>query len=352
MSFNKSYNLRNPPKPATPRKKTSRKVSKKPRMATTSSESTLGPENTTQNLQNAIQTAGAPAADLGGNDHVTSEPAIRTAPNPPQERIVNEMMNKMERLFANLSSEMNTRFDLIGADILETKKSISDLKETVDFNSSRIQEVEKESLPKLKEEIKAKTKVLDDKLTLLEIHDRKQNLLVYGVENRGSNENIYDTVHDVFVYFLRIPKSEAMKIALVNAHRLPAPPVASNQPQIRPIIIRFVCMADRDKLLYAFDSSKRPKQAVVHSAPDASSASTSQHPTANSTQFARVTIRSDLPPAMKRERGRLASIAYKLRKEKHLATRIRINGTKVFLQTRPATDKSTVPGKWEMFEDK
>lgn len=378
----KSYNLRQPSKSFPPRqsKKMSASSSKstsgidarppiRPNAKDSTSTSTTGPQT-----QPIARTEGP-----GGKSHVTPEPAIpATTPSPAQDSDTAgsglSVISEMKELFAQLSTEMNHRFDAIGADIADTKKSITDLKETVNFNSSKIEKVEKETLPKLKKEIDAKSKEIEDKIILLEMHQRKQNLLVYGVGERGNNENIYSTVHDIFVYFMRITKSEALKIALVNAHRLPAPQHgASNQPAIRPIIIRFVSMADRDRVLNAFEQSRRqrPKPADLpamsqhptHPTPQATVMSgqttapdqvtlMSVQTTAPGQQFARVTIRTDLPPPMKRERGRLAAVAYTLRKERNLSTRIRINGTKVFIQTRkPASGTGPQP-KWTNWEDK
>ena len=46
----------------------------------------------------------------------------------------------------------------------------------------------------------------------------------------------------------------------------------------------------------------------------------------------RVSVRSDIPPAMKFRRGKLSNIAYNLRKEKNLSTKIFVKGTDVILQ--------------------
>lgn len=48
------------------------------------------------------------------------------------------------------------------------------------------------------------------------------------------------------------------------------------------------------------------------------------------TAFARVTVRTDVPPKMKCDRGRLTSIAFNIRKNNNLAISIRIFGSKVF----------------------
>ena len=283
--------------------------------------------------------------------------AMPNTPNMPNPSVISEM----KELFAQLSREMNARFDAITSDL-------ADLKETVNFNSTKIQEVEKNIISKLKEEIESKNKVIEEKIVLMELHQRKQNLLVYGVAERGNNENIYETVCDVLIHFIRISRSEAQRVLIENAHRLPAPQHGSST--IRPIIIRFVLIADRDRLLNAFEQSRRLRPKPTEGP------TTSQHPTPQATamsgqttsqavqasmtsttttqdqQFARVTIRTDLPPVMKRERGRLATIAYKLRKDQNLSTRIRINGTKIFIQTRKQVSGAGPHPQWINYEDK
>ncbi|XP_041471830.1 accumulation-associated protein-like [Lytechinus variegatus] len=222
-------------------------------------------------------------------------------------------------------------------------------------------------------------------------------------------------------------------IPIINAHRLPAPAQRGNQPASPcPIIVRFSRMADRDRLLQAFEQPRRlpgnqhpalpgqsaqpahpgqlvqparpgeasqpgqsaqpgqaaqpgrparpgqpavpaqPGQPAVPAQPGqpavpAQPRQPGQHgqsgqpgqpaqqsyvevaseslPNANQ-RFNRVTIRTDLPAKMKKERGRLASLAYKLRHEKKLATRIRQIGTKIFLQTRQGTANSSVQPNW------
>ena len=92
-----------------------------------------------------------------------------------------------------------------------------------------------------------------------------------------------------------------------------------------PIIIRFASMFDRDRVLHAYEFQPRKNQRD----PANSSSQATWDPA-----YARVSVRTDLPPKLKKERGRLAAIAYKLRREDKVATRIKLSGSKVLLQTR------------------
>ena len=69
-------------------------------------------------------------------------------------------------------------------------------------------------------------------------------------------------------------------------------------------------MSDRDRVLRAFEQPRQPRSANGNIAAGPGD---------------RITVRTDLPPKMKRERGRLASVAYKLRKTQQLKTKIVIH---------------------------
>ena len=229
-----------------------------------------------------------------------------------------------------------------------TKKTVSDLETGLTYTSDKVSSIEKEDLPQLRSLIDKKIEELEEKVTLSEIHDRKQNLLIYGVRQRNEKEDIYEVAQDVFVHFMGISREEAARIPLTNAHRLRPPTTrgaAGARPQPPIIIIRFVRMIDRDRLLYGFE--RRPRQPSTHP-----STSAQPHiPPPESSPFSKVTIRTDLPPKMKRERGRLASVAYTLRKKDHLATRIKILGSKIILQTRKITRNGAAPENWSAWSE-
>ena len=317
------------------------------------------------------QTSGDPAQHRDGTsisgdasvDHVTSQTA--NAQTPESSVSVpggSNVLPEMKQMFAQLSHDMNSRFDamsqdlhMMKAELTQTRRAIQDLETSVSFNADKIKMVEKEALPKIREEIECKTAELEEKLMLLELHHRKQNLLVYGVPE-GKNENIYSTVYGVIAHFLQVSESVAIKTSLVNAHRLPAPKHTTAAP--RPLIIRFANMEDRNRLLSAFEQPNRQRRNEVSGQQHAQQPSQQaaeppprQQATAEIFSYDRVTIRTDLPPLMKRERGRLATLAYKIRKEKHLATRIRINGTKLSLQTRQPARNGSPQSSWANWVD-
>ena len=374
---------------------------KKPK-ASSGNQSTVRDENVPQRSPSGSP-SGSPQQSVTpkrGNakqaGHVTAQPAdgsaspgsVHTKPGtkPSSGQFDVLIGNEIKDMIYNLSKEMTTRFDnmklemhMMRVELTETRKIIQDLEHSVSYNSNKIQEIEKDVLPKMMNDLNEKNKQLEEKLLLLELHDRKQNLLMYGVQE-VKNENVYNTVQGVIAHFLEIPHIDASKIPLVNAHRLPAPHHSSSDkgatlPAPRPIIIRFALMEDRNRLLDSFENSNRQHppqntrplnqqtttnqhasdpQSPMQASPPLSQPSQKPHqaprqPIAN--DYDRVSIRTDLPPSMKRERGRLASIAFKLRKENNLSTRIRQNGTTLYLQTRKKVANGSPKSPWSNWEE-
>lgn len=255
-----------------------------------------------------------------------------------------EFMREMRTSLSQLNGKLDkviTEITALKHDMAETKRTVSDLEESLNFTSEKVVFMEKEALPKMRSGLDQRINELEEKIILNEIHDRKMNLLVYGLPEKSS-ENVYMIIRDVFAHFMNISHDDAERIPLVNAHRLPGPnrehdptgprPQGPGQPPA--IIIKFGRMIDRERLLHGFE--RRPRQGQQGGDPSGGEPS----------PFGRVTIRTDLPQKMKKERGRLASIAYKIRKRDGLATRIKIVGTKVLLQTRKSTRSGSTPGKW------
>ena len=180
-------------------------------------------------------------------------------------------MKEMKSMFLDFSTQVNTKLDSVVNDIAmlktelaSTKKTVSELETGLTDKSDRLTAVKNVAIPQMQKYIDKKIDELDEKLTLSEIHDRTQNLLVYGVPSKP-NKNILETVNEIFCNFLNIPRQDAMMIPLVAAqHRLQKPnlgasggsPDSERQPPA--IIVRFARMIDRDRLLSAYEH--RPRQ--------------------------------------------------------------------------------------------
>ena len=258
------------------------------------------------------------------------------------------LIASMKEATESNNKQLNAKLDMIISDVSTLKQEFSGIKESVSElqtfatdASARIEDIESSKLPGMLKEIKKVRGELEEKLTLFEIHERKLNLLLYGVPKANTDENVYKECFTVFSSLLNIPIEEATRmIPLINAHRLPRRNPAGRSSESRqqpdPIIVRFGRMQDRDWILRA---SQRPRPVRSQSA-DAS------------TMERRITIRTDLPPDMKRERGRLASIAYQLRNErKDISTRIIVNGTRVILQTRKNSNPNGPPSAWTAWKE-
>ena len=97
-------------------------------------------------------------------------------------------MKDVKDMFRNFTTQVNDKLDTVINDIAElktdleiTKKTVSDLQSSQTNTSDRLLDVEEKSLPQLRKYIDKKITELDEKITLSEIHDRKPNLLIYGI---------------------------------------------------------------------------------------------------------------------------------------------------------------------------
>ena len=122
------------------------------------------------------------------------------------------------------------------------KKKVDELQTSVDYTSKRVDNVENVELPGIRENIDQVKVDLEDKLIRYEIY-----------------ENVYETVHGVVSDLLQVtPEQVAKTIPLVNAHRIPRKKYIESQrdrddTSPDPIIVRFVRMIDRDRVLRAFE---------------------------------------------------------------------------------------------------
>lgn len=189
------------------------------------------------------------------------------------------------------------------SDIVSINRALEDHEHTMEFTASKIKESgekHRREMKKLEKSINERIKQLDQKLMLLEKHDRKYNLLFYGIPEENG-EKLYDKMRRFFVTDLGIEEEKAQLIHFVNGHRYPT---KSDGPN--PIILRFTSWDDRELVL--------------------------SH--ANHLVNTRKRILTDLPVAMKLERDRIAKASYKIRKEESLQTRIRDKGLDVYLEVR------------------
>lgn len=214
----------------------------------------------------------------------------------------------------------------IGEEIKVVKSSISELQVAAADSASRVEALENDTIPALIKKQKECDQSIRDAMTAMEIHERKRNLLFYGIEKKN-DENIQEVIRKA-ITSLDVSESTAQNMIFNNVHRLPRKP-NENIKTPDPIIVRFVCMSDRNEVLAAFERiQRRPKPAKT---PD---------------DTPRITIRTDLPAELKKARYQLEREAYNLRKTQNMSTRIRLVGVKLVLEHRP---KSQTLATWTSF---
>ena len=240
-----------------------------------------------------------------------------------------------------LSDVLCKKIDSLRDETNAMHRKISDIETSLKDTSDRALNIENNEIPKLRKEQQASEASLKKKILQMEIYLRKPNLLFYGVPQH-KEENVYVKLKKVFID-LGIPSDEANRILITNAHRLPRKSretVAGAAPELGPdpIIAKFVIMRDRQRILEAYDNQVRSKNKDRQDH--------QIHPDTPATPSTRISVRTDLPPEMKFRRGKLASIAYQLRKEKNLNTKLFVRGTDVILQFKDKDER-----EWKTYTD-
>ncbi len=181
--------------------------------------------------------------------------------------------------------------------------NIKDLIESATSTSEDLRKVKEIAVPAIRYSVKELREDINKQLLEREIHDRKYNLLFYGVPQEDG-ENVHDKIRDVFETDFNMPRKQAQEIFFSNVHRLPR---RNRTDGPDPLIVRFGAMGARNYVLdlqssRGFVQGRKP-----------------------------VVAYTDLPAVMKRERGKLVVEARKLRREGKI-TRIRVVDTKVIME--------------------
>ncbi len=240
--------------------------------------------------------------------------------------------SELKQFISEMKQAIMTKLDENRQEIIEMKEELKTLKSTVSDvetatsnHAERLDELEMKTLPQIKATVDKQVHELEEKLLLLELHDRKNNVLVYGVEEK-ENEDVKTVLLDVWHQNFAVSNDQLERgIVMTDCHRLPQSQHAKrdkdgNLPP-RPIIVKFGYTHDS----HFFTNTRNMKRG--------------NH---------KIRVLQDLPPVMKRERGRLSSIAYSLRKEQHLMTRITVRKTKVILEYKP---KDKPSARWMTYRD-
>ena len=231
----------------------------------------------------------------------------------------------MASRFSSIDSKFTGIFESLKGEVAQLRTEVTESKEETAGISAKVSEIERslefqaeelrcikvsqtEGIEKAKSDLNQKISELNSKLLLLEKHDRKYNLLFYGIQEEPG-EDVIEKLKTMFINDLEIDEDKVESMYFAHGHRLP-----SRGQGPKPIILRFISYEDRELVL----SNARK---LVGS---------------------RRRILVDLPEPMKIERNRLAKRAYDFRKKDQLQTRIRDKGLEVYIETRKLSTDSWV----------
>lgn len=136
---------------------------------------------------------------------------------------------------------------------------------------------------------------LEKQVNYQEMRSRKYNLLFYGFP-QSKGEDTEEIIRNFVKTEMNLGDSDNIPIG--NVHRIPQFASFGKEPTRRPdaIIVKFIHMKDRDRILSATRNLKKGCKKIV---------------------------RSDLPAELKKLRSELSTIAFEMRQKKHYQTRIR-----------------------------
>lgn len=236
-----------------------------------------------------------------------------------------DMNKSLSTKLSNIEDEIKTmkvEVRQIGDRVTTLEHKIPSMENSVILATDKLDTLEK-SVPDAEKRLNKYITELEKKLVRLEIHDRKNNLLFYGISksNGAVNENTESLMRDFLSTEMGLNKSWAESLPIVNVHRLPKSNynTAHSVSTPPPIIMHLVHTKDKELILRATSALRGKK----------------------------ITVRTDLPPDLKRERGKLANVAYNIRQTQHLQTRIRVIDIDMVLETRPGNGV----GPWQTYKE-
>lgn len=218
-------------------------------------------------------------------------------------------LDKVEKQLTNMINEvkidvntLRTKYETSVVEVKDLRRDFNELERGVAAMDVQLHELENSKLEAQKTELETQIQSLTEKTILLEKHERKYNILIYGLDDSANDdENVYAVVRQFFNKDLDIDQRKVNSIPLANAHRVPT---RGTGPE--PIIVRFLHFGDKQLVM-----SRGFKLAGK-----------------------KIRILDDLPVVMKEKRHKLARAAYDIRKREKLQTRIRDVGATLVLETR------------------
>jgi hypothetical protein len=226
-------------------------------------------------------------------------------------RKLTERMDKLEKRAEGLERILQQEVKGIKEEQKHLSKKVKDLEDTVKWQDQEMENLKKKNLQEVKG-LEKKYEKLVGELMNLELHQRKKNLIFYGVEEQ-QQENSEDVLKKFLKADMKLNAMQVDGMAFSTVHRLPPSTSQGRRDQTskapRGLIASFVYMEERDLVLRNSGTLKGTRKLVVQ----------------------------DLPIAMKVERAQKAAKAKELRKNGG-KYRVRVVGTRVMLQEHSERD--------------
>lgn len=179
----------------------------------------------------------------------------KAASSPPEKQT--DAKVSLDKVYAEIT-KMSKTLQVVAADTIAIKETMTELKDTVNGLQVRMEEAEgrisqiEDVTERLKTDKDAKEKeikVLWDRVQILENHSKRNNVRLVGLKEKyGTNGTLESCVKKVLSAGLGIDMEGEFEIERV--HRILAPMPSEDQPP-RPVLIRFLRQSAREKVLRA-----------------------------------------------------------------------------------------------------
>ena len=223
---------------------------------------------TTQSRRGTRSTAAANANMADGDDVLFTRPATTTGETASVESDVLSAMHTslgkaMEELgnVSKLLHKLQADIDKVKKDTAGLRVDVNGVIQRLEVAEGRISTLEDEnaSLRPTVEQQAKKCEKLEAALQEANWRDRRQNLLLVGLKENMENGKPEVCVRKIIGEALGIQLDQAQ---LQRVHRVPGGPVWDETRPPRPIVMRFLCFLEKEKVFAAARSKYRSGQGV------------------------------------------------------------------------------------------
>ena len=108
----------------------------------------------------------------------------------------------------------------VNKEIQNVTSQTDEVEKSIEYHAGKVDQVEKEEEKgaRMNSDINEKLQALENKLTMLEKHDRKFILIFHGIAEEWRD---YNKMRSFFVSDMKIEQERASKIHFLNGQRLP-----------------------------------------------------------------------------------------------------------------------------------